>query len=144
MGCSGCNQCWHSLGRNVLPFPTSSLLQNCPWPHGLLNSPTSDGLNVDYLWVRKQDLDGGIVRMELSNPAPSVFKSSLRVCITSLLFASTKEQQQETLKPNGKGIALTWDTAQPCSMQSKVSPQHTAWPGIRENPRIFFSNPKSC
>lgn len=29
-----------------------------------------------------------------SNLAPSVFKSSLRGCITSLLFANTREQQQ--------------------------------------------------
>lgn len=36
-----------------------------------------------------------------------VFKSSLHVCITSFPFASTKEQQQEILKPNGKGTALT-------------------------------------
>lgn len=38
-------------------------------------SPASDELNVGYLWVRKQDLDGGIVWMGQSNPAPLSLKA---------------------------------------------------------------------
>lgn len=114
--------------------------------HPMGYSLASDWLNIDYLWVRNQDFDERIIWMRLSNPAPSVFKSSLRVCIASFPFASAKEQQQETLKSNGKGIALTWGKAfktQPCSMQSKVSPHHTAWPGLEKTPGFSFLIPKA-
>lgn len=104
-------------------------------------SPASDGLDIDCVWGRKQDFDGGIIWMELSNPAPSVFKSSLSGCITSSLFASTRQQQQETLKPHGKGRASMCDNAfaaQPRSMQSGMFPQRTAWPGLEKTPGFFW------
>lgn len=66
--------------------------------------------------------------MRLSNPTHAVFKSSFKVCLSFLPFASTKHQQ-ETPKVHREGIAPTGDStfaAQPWSVRSGAAPS-TAW-----------------
>lgn len=57
------------LGGIFSPFQHTVCYRTVLDPMGY--SPASDGLNVNYLWVRKQDFDGGIIWMGLSNPALS-------------------------------------------------------------------------
>lgn len=105
-------------------------------------SPASDGLDIDYVWGRKQDFDGEIIWIGLSNPAPSIFKSSLSGCISSLLFASTKEQQQETTWKRNS-INVWQHIRSPAPIYAKRGdPTARSLAGIRENPRIYL-NPKA-